>query len=455
MAKEEKGVVKYESRGQEVVLTAEIVRNFLVTGKKELVTDQEIVYFLGICKGRQLNPFLKDCYLIKYSQDPAAIVVSIDFYRSRARAAKDCVGWEAGVICMDKKTQTLRYSKGLVLPTEELVGGWFKARPEGWNVDFELEVNLDGYIKKTSSGEITKFWRKENQPSQIRKVVESQGLRTVWPDLFSGTYTAEEMGYDLEKPLNITPQGGAEPAAGEPEPEVEAETEETKQFDKLTKQQLKNLKLDADTIKLKTERLAQYLTETAQSWRDQAKGEQKKKQMTVGYVKTRGIQNFDGLWTAFGVWEAAKFPDIAGRPETETKKEPIRGISAEQFDKLDSTPLEILQLAYKNCEVAIGLAPSELDFDTAAKLVAEVANIEASQNSNFESPGPGEFGPAQEPKVVTFTARAQTVFNELLQKGMPISELADLGVNGIADITAENIDAVADRVAAYRPKRGK
>ena len=103
MAKEqERDLVKYESRGQEVILTAAIVREFLVTGKKELVTDQEIYYFLGICKARQLNPFVKDCYLIKYGSEPAAIVTAIDFYRSRARAQKDCVGWEAGVICQNR-----------------------------------------------------------------------------------------------------------------------------------------------------------------------------------------------------------------------------------------------------------------------------------------------------------------------------------------------------------------
>jgi phage recombination protein Bet len=447
MAKaEDKGLVKYVSRGQEVTLSAQIVRDFLVTGKKELVTDQEIYYFLGICKARGLNPFVKDCYLIKYSNEPAAIVTAIDFYRSRARAAADCVGWEKGVIVMKKDgslyphDELLRYSKGIVLPDEKLVGGWFKARPTGWNVDFTLEVNLAGYIKKTASGDITKFWSEANQPSQIMKVAESQGLRTVWPDLFQGTYTADEMGYDLDRPLNITP--AAEPE--KEEPEVEAETAETKEFDKLAQQQLKKLKMDNDAIKVKTERLAQYLTETAQSWRDQAKGEQKKKQMTVGYVKTRGIQNFDGLWTAFGVWEAAKFPE----GQAPAKSEPTKGISAEQFSKLkEETDLEILKQAYANCAVPEGLAVGELDFETAAKLVEEVKKLAGSPN-----PDPW---PAQEPQVVTFTARAQTVFNELLQKGMPISELADLAVNGIADITAENIDAVTDRVAAYRPKRGK
>ena len=178
-------VVAYEARdGQKVELSIDIVKNFLVTGKKEMVSSQEFVFFIGVCKARGLNPFAKDCYLIKYSNDPAAIITSIDFYRSRARAQADCVGWEKGVICLNRETGEVRYSKGLVLPNEDLVGGWFKAQPKGWDMPYEVEVNLEGYIKHTNTGDITKFWQPANQPTMIAKVAESQGLRALWPDEF-------------------------------------------------------------------------------------------------------------------------------------------------------------------------------------------------------------------------------------------------------------------------------
>lgn len=200
------GLVVVESRGEKIELTPAIVRNYLVTGRKELITDQEIFYFLGICKARHLNPFVKDCYLIKYTNEPAAIVVAIDFYRSRAKAMPDCTGWEKGVICL-KENGELRYSKGLVLPGEKLVGGWFRATPKGWAQPLELEVNLTGYIKKKQDGSITRFWSPENQPSQIMKVAESQGLRTVWPDEFAGTVTGDEAGIDLNvKAIVLEPE---------------------------------------------------------------------------------------------------------------------------------------------------------------------------------------------------------------------------------------------------------
>jgi len=189
----ELGVVQYESRdGQQITLSWEIIKRYLVAGKSELVTRQELMYFMGTCKSRGLNPFIKDCYLIKYDHNPAAIITSIDFFRKRARAQKDCKGWRKGVILMRGKD--IIYSDGLMLPDDVLLGGWFEAKPEGWDTPFRHEVNLAGYIKRKSDGSITKFWSKENQPSQIAKVAESQGLRILWPDEFQDLYTPEEMG---------------------------------------------------------------------------------------------------------------------------------------------------------------------------------------------------------------------------------------------------------------------
>ncbi len=190
--KEEKAVVYAAADGQEVRLTPEIVKKYLVQGKGELVTVPELMYFLNICRARRLNPLVKDCYLVKYTEkENAAIITSVDFFRKRARAQKDCNGWKKGVIVKTKDGQ-VRDSYGLVLKDEELVGGWFEAQPEGWTTPFRLEVNLSGYLKKTSEGKLTRFWQPENQPTMIAKVAEAQGLRTLWPDEFQQLYAEEE-----------------------------------------------------------------------------------------------------------------------------------------------------------------------------------------------------------------------------------------------------------------------
>lgn len=191
--KQNMNVVKYQAAdGQEITLDAELVRRFLVHGKPDMVSNQELIFFMNICKARKLNPLVKDCYLIKYGNEPAAIVTSIDFYRRRARAQKDCAGWKKGVIVLTKDG-TPKETFGIVLPGEKLVGGWFEAKPKGWEEALRVEVNLEAHIKKTSDGRTTKFWSAENQASQIMKVAESQGLRTLWPDEFAKLYTQEEI----------------------------------------------------------------------------------------------------------------------------------------------------------------------------------------------------------------------------------------------------------------------
>lgn len=201
-------MVKYQSRdGQEIKLTFDTVKKYLVSGKSENVTHQEIMYFLGICKSRGLNPFKKDAYLIKYGSDPAAIVTSIDYFRSRAKSQLDCRGWEKGVI-IETKDGEIKRTKGLVLEGEKILGGWFKAQPDGWTTPFELEVNLNGYIKKTREGRTTKFWQPENQPTMIAKVAEGQGLRTLWPDEFQGIYEKSEILPTDATPIDMSTSNG-------------------------------------------------------------------------------------------------------------------------------------------------------------------------------------------------------------------------------------------------------
>lgn len=193
---EEKGLVTYEARdGQEVKLSADIIKKFLVQGKAEFVTKQELFYFMAICKSRGLNPFNKDCYLMKYSpRDAAAIIVSIDYFRKRAKAQPDCRGWLSGVIVENEDGTEFKDTTGFVPTGWGLVGGWCEAYVEGWEKPHRKEVNLNGYIKKTKEGRLTQFWQPEKQPTMIAKVAESQCLRETWPGEFQKLYTPEEMG---------------------------------------------------------------------------------------------------------------------------------------------------------------------------------------------------------------------------------------------------------------------
>ena len=204
---ETKEITYTAADGQAIRLTPEMVRKYLVQGHGELVTVSEMVYFINLCRSRKLNPLIKDCYLIKYgANDPAAVVTSVDYFRKRARAQKDCKGWKSGII-VKGADGSIRDTAGLILDGETLLGGWFEAKPDGWSDPLRLEVNLRGYIKKTRDGAATRFWSAENQPSQIAKVAESQGLRKCWPDEFQGLYSEEEISStDRQQAIDVMPE---------------------------------------------------------------------------------------------------------------------------------------------------------------------------------------------------------------------------------------------------------
>ena len=200
---EEKWIAVYEAKdGQEIKLNFDTVKRFLVSGKANLVTEQELMFFIAICKARGLNPFKKDCYLIKYSEgDPAAIVVSIDCYRSRARAQKDCEGWSSGIIIVKDDGEPIYRNGSFIREGETLLGGWFKGKPAHWSQEFEWTIPLKPYVKKTNQGAVTRFWSEDNQPYMICKVAESQGLRRLWPDEFQGLTIEED-----RLPTDVTPE---------------------------------------------------------------------------------------------------------------------------------------------------------------------------------------------------------------------------------------------------------
>ena len=57
-------MVKYEAGGQEIQLSQSDVKNFLVSGDANRVTEKEFKLFLELCKFQKLNPFLRDAYLV-------------------------------------------------------------------------------------------------------------------------------------------------------------------------------------------------------------------------------------------------------------------------------------------------------------------------------------------------------------------------------------------------------
>lgn len=195
-------IVKYETDNGEVTLSKDIVKRYLVSGDASRVTDQEVMMFIQLCKYQNLNPFLREAYLIKFGNSPATMVTGKDTFVKRAAKSKLCTGYEAGVIV--QRNNDVEYRKGaLVLPNEKLVGGWAKVYRKDWQVPLENTVSLEEYQRYNSKGELMSNWSKM-PATMIRKVALVQALREAIPEEFGGLYSPEEMPID-DSTLDSTP----------------------------------------------------------------------------------------------------------------------------------------------------------------------------------------------------------------------------------------------------------
>ena len=89
--------VSYEVLGTRVELDIEFVKKYLVRGRSELTSNQELVFFMNTCKMQRLNPLANgEVYLIKYSKDdPAQMVIGKDAYLKRAFCNPNYMGKNA------------------------------------------------------------------------------------------------------------------------------------------------------------------------------------------------------------------------------------------------------------------------------------------------------------------------------------------------------------------------
>lgn len=185
VATQDKGMVVYAVAGQDVKLSYQIVRDYLVKGGGN-VSDQDLVQFISICKFNQLNPFLNEAYLVKFGTTPAQMVVSKEALLKRADACPNYAGMESGIIVMrDGKAVELEgcfYADG-----DKLVGGWANVYRTDRKFPIIAKVRLDEYDKKQS------VWN-DKKSTMISKVAKVQALREAFPAQLGAMYTAEESG---------------------------------------------------------------------------------------------------------------------------------------------------------------------------------------------------------------------------------------------------------------------
>ena len=194
----EKQTMIFKVGNEDIKLNPGIVRRYLVNGQGK-VTDQEIVFFMHLCKSRQLNPFIKEVYLIKYGQEPATMVVARDALEKRAIKNAQYDGKKVGLYVMDKETKELIRRDGTIYikSKEEIVGAWCTVYRKDWSNPVTVEVNIDEYIGKKKDGSANSNWT--NKPvTMITKVAKAQALREAFIEDLEGMYEQEEMNVNLD-----------------------------------------------------------------------------------------------------------------------------------------------------------------------------------------------------------------------------------------------------------------
>lgn len=199
----DKMMVEFDVNGMQVKLTPAIVKNYMISGNKDAVTDQEIAMFMNLCKFSGLNPWIKEAYCIKYGSEPATMVVGKEAFQKRAESHPAFDGFDAGIIVIDE-SGNITYRQGTMkLPTETLLGGYAEVWRKDRTHSTRIEVSFDEYAGRKKDGTLNGQWSKK-PATMIRKVALVQALRETFPNNLGGMYTAEEQSVE-EAPLQDIP----------------------------------------------------------------------------------------------------------------------------------------------------------------------------------------------------------------------------------------------------------
>ena len=176
-------------------LDGETLRNFV--DPKHQASPQELQTLLAIVKNRNLNPFTKEVYFIKYGNNPAQIVVSKDAFMKRAEQNPNYDGFESGVIYEDENGE-LKTKKGVILPRKAtLIGGWCEVYRKDRSRPVYREVELSAY-------NTNKNWWQKAPGQMIEKVAIVAAVRDTFSEDVGGLYTSDEM--EQAAPIDVTPR---------------------------------------------------------------------------------------------------------------------------------------------------------------------------------------------------------------------------------------------------------
>lgn len=172
---------------------------------------------LALCKGRNLNPFANEVYIVAYTNRNGAkslAWLSLKRLLKRAAQCKDYEGFEAGVVAVDSEGVMHERKGAIMLPGDTLIGGWARVHRKNFKVPVEIFVSREEYDKKQST------WN-TMPATMIRKVALVNALREAFPEDLGNMYTEDDGGETFDRIKDVTPQESREDVVARKMAEIE------------------------------------------------------------------------------------------------------------------------------------------------------------------------------------------------------------------------------------------
>lgn len=165
---------------------------------KVKLSEVEFATFIELGKATQLNPFLKEIWVVKYDEkSPASIFIGRDGYRKAAQRDPEYDFHETDAVYSNDTfkrnsiTGEINHEYNLK-DRGELLGAYCIVKRKSSERPSYTWVKLSEYSTGKS------LWNPQTgkPETMIKKVAECQGLRACFQDLLGGTYSQEEMERD-------------------------------------------------------------------------------------------------------------------------------------------------------------------------------------------------------------------------------------------------------------------
>jgi phage recombination protein Bet len=157
------------------------------------LTEMEFQFFVGLGKAANLNPFTREIWCVKYSDNaPAQVFIGRDGYRKAAQSHNEYDFHQCDAVYENDSFEVhngeVKHSYKLV-NRGELVGAYCITKRH----KSSRPIYVFAELKEYSTGK--SLWNSTTgkPATMIKKVAESQCLRACFQDLLGGTYGEEEM----------------------------------------------------------------------------------------------------------------------------------------------------------------------------------------------------------------------------------------------------------------------